>query len=1016
LKFLQFKSRKEFKMNTAIYKNFSDKYHKMIFNKFFLILLFFLCFLLIAVETSDATSILQPGFDQEFIENVAGRTRAWGIGVGDFNNDNVDDIISGDTFGDIHFFKGVSDGTFIDMGVVINMGFHDAYSLATADINNDGSQDFVLCRTGGSATPAYDGELHIYLGNGNGTFQSTGFPQQGIVIKDDEGTILDAGTDVMSLAAADVDNDGDIDIVAGDIVNSDNDTADVVLFRNQLIESGSLGWIQETILSAANVPPDPEKPPYWPPLNYLHAYGLAFGDMDNDGDQDLLVGDRASYLYVYANDGDGNFAPIRYDRIPGGTRPYAYGRLHETFTSHMPLAAGDLNDDDLIDIVAGGTDGVWEGQVDLWLNTGLDSADRPIFNSIGIIGGAGTDSRGLALGQLNLSEDNYLDIVFGNFQGDIYGLFTDLLDTDGDGILDRFDNAPFIANAPRLDMNTDGGINYLDQLDNDHDGTGDPADDDDDNDGVMDDADNCPFHSNPEQEDVDGDGWGNKCDPLMDADMDGDGVPEGPTDPDLRLRAHEAKTRWSESDTHFIIRIDALGRVFQNEFTQTLVDGAILDGEDWELKKFDSYNGIGDSPAIPDYQIPDDLSGGKSVPVTLVVIPRLIWNAFGDEDPIRWINDRIVYPNLEIGQHGTYHANNTLLGDWAEDPTRNFFSCEECGFTVEEMFQYLRIGTRTLQGNYESDPWIVQSGADPSSPRIDWSWAANPMISYAPPFNAYDTASREAEYQLGYLGFSASIFEEQNIIFSPMSYHEMFDEYGMFHASADLQVASEPPTGMSYWDYLESITEHGTLNTLLIEEVDWATRYCNDLDRLAFCPEAPGTINRENNMVDENRWQNWLTLLDYVKSNGLVMTMGDYALAMSFDNAPTVYNPDQLDSNHNGIGDIIDGVVLEAEEDAKLECEEESSLTAKLLKRGRGIADQLITFSYDANGDGSEETYTGITNHKGIASARVISSRPRGPVTFSAYWDGIVANAEDTETAIVVNKPPGPPRCPKPKK
>jgi hypothetical protein len=928
-------------------------------------------------------SVLQPGFDQSLLGDVQGpyyyNSRSWGIAVADFDEDGIDDIVSGDRAGWIHFFEGNGDGTFTDRGVVIDSSFDDAYSLAAADFDNDGYQDFVASRT----SSARDGELHLYLGNGDGSFDAfgPGWAQDGIVIGD-------AGTDVMSLAAADVDNDGDIDIVAGDIDTADGptDTADVVLFRNQLVETSSLSWTMETVIAGEDrgFSPDPESPPYFPPDAYLEAYGLSFGDMDNDGDQDLLVGDIASYLYVYENDGSGNFAPIRYNKF--SNRPYAYDRLHNTFTSHMPLAAGDLNGDYLVDFVAGGADGIWDGQVDLWLNTGLDGAGNPMFNYAGIIGGGGTDARGLALGQLD---------PFGNQEGEIWGLFTDVLDSDGDGIIDQFDNAPGIWNAPRLDMNTDGGINFLDQLDNDHDGIGDPADDDDDNDGVLDGADNCPFHSNPGQEDIDGDGWGDPCDPLMDADLDNDGIPDGPTDPGLWLRALDAKARWSESQTHFIVRIDALGRAFQNEFTQTLVDGATLDETDWDLKKFDNYNGIGDAPATPGYQIPLDLPGGMNVPVTVVVIPKQIWDAFGDPDPIWWINDRIVNPNLEIGQHGTYHADNTLRGDWALDPVRKWFSCEECGFTVEEMFQYLRVGTRTLLGDY-SDPWIMDSGATSSSPRIDWSFAANPLVSYAPPYNAYDTAGREAEYQLGYLGFSASIYEEYSTVFSPVPYHEMFDEFGMFHASADLQVASETPSGFSsYQAYLDFITEYGGLNTWLIEEVDWATRYCNDLERLATCPAAPGAINRENNMVDLNRWQNWLTLLDHARSNGQVMTLGDYSLAMSFDNAPTVSNPDQQDSDHDGIGDVIDGAALVAN-DVELECGKEISLTAKLHIGELGIADQSIIFTYDADGDGSKETDSSMTNADGIASIMVLFSGPGSTGSFSADWDGIVATASDT--------------------
>jgi hypothetical protein len=621
---------------------------------------------------------------------------------------------------------------------------------------------------------------------------------------------------------------------------------------------------------------------------------------------------------VYRNDGSGSFQPLRYDRVPGGTRPFAYARLHENFSFQMPLAAGDLNGDGLVDFASAvqtGDNGDFPAEVDVWLNAGNDASGRPLFVGGGVVSdpGSGTDARGLALGQLDPQVDLALDIVFGNYEttvgggGQLFALFADLTDSDGDGIIDDLDNAPLDFNPPVLDMNTDGALNRFDQLDADADGVGDPADADDDDDGVLDEGDLCPLVPDPDQLDHDGDGLGDACDPLNDSDSDGDGVFDGPLDLDLLARALDAKARWARSDTHFVIRIDALSRVFQNEFVQTFTDAAILDPASWDVKKLENYNGIGDDPALPGYQVPADLPGGRSTPVTLITIPRLLWNAFGDTDPIRWINDRNANANLELGQHGTYHANNTPFGDWADQPDRFFFSCDECGFDLLTVFQYLRIGKRTLLGEYELDPWIQQSGADASSPRIDWSDAANPLIAYAPPFNASDPTSREAEARLGYRGFSASVFEEQSPIFTPEGSHqEQFDPFGMFHASADIEVDPEAPAGMTYREFLASITQPGGINTWLIEEVSWSTRYCNDVERLEPCAAAPGGINRENNMVDPERWANWLTLLDYANETGEVMTLGDLALARATDNCPSIVNPDQADGDADGVGDACD--------------------------------------------------------------------------------------------------------------
>ncbi len=87
-------------------------------------------------------------------------------------------------------------------------------------------------------------------------------------------------------------------------------------------------------------------------------------------------------------------------------------------------------------------------------------------------------------------------------------------DTDNDGVLDRTDNCPAIANG--------------DQADADEDGIGDVCDatplPDADGDSISDDRDNCPTVSNTNQADADGDGIGDVCDGTPIPDVDGDSI------------------------------------------------------------------------------------------------------------------------------------------------------------------------------------------------------------------------------------------------------------------------------------------------------------------------------------------------------------------------------------------------------------------------------------------------------------------------------------------------------------
>ena len=67
-------------------------------------------------------------------------------------------------------------------------------------------------------------------------------------------------------------------------------------------------------------------------------------DVDGDGDQDFVIGNQGDSLDIYLGDGNGNFATARhFDNLPGV----------------CDINAGDFNGDGDLDIVFGGTDGVY---------------------------------------------------------------------------------------------------------------------------------------------------------------------------------------------------------------------------------------------------------------------------------------------------------------------------------------------------------------------------------------------------------------------------------------------------------------------------------------------------------------------------------------------------------------------------------------------------------------------------------------------------------------------------------
>jgi hypothetical protein len=999
-----------------------------------------LCFSLFTPAKAQIAAQWDPFFAApvtigDFYSPVLQNPRTFGIAAGDFTNDDHVDLVIGRALGQVYLSTGDGLGGFTDP-LLTQLPWKqtalNTWAFAAGDLNADTYLDVIWGATaassgctvivpsgqtcagvGGTTITVNDGEVRVFYGNGDGTFQQN--PYYVSTALHNAGTLLaDIGTDAGSLTTGDVDGDNDLDVIAGG--------GDTSFFYVKLLRQGPAGIF--TIENIVNIVYTTAltAPVYYPPLTLnVSPWGLAAGDIDGDGDLDLWVCDRGLYVYYYQNDGGGIFTLIPGNKLAGRENAFL---VHDSYRAALgytgSLGSGDINGDGMADLAIGLQSGGQSAPVANDGNILLDVSAGTDFLNLGSVADIGMIARGVIV--IDVNEDGYLDIIGGDYAGRIsYLRQLAPLDTDLDGISDYLDNAPLIANAPRLDMNTDASRNYHDQLDNDFDTVlgdpeipdgwirlGDVADPDDDNDTLGDDTDNCVYVANPDQADIDLDGIGDACDPLEDIDTDGDSILDGPMPADpYYAEALAAKIKMSQGSTYFIIRIDALGRWFQNEFTQIMTDAGILDPDEWAIKCWENYQSedgayepCGTDEGLPGQTL--ELAGGKQVPISLVVIPKQLWT---DEPVVTWINDRNDQIELEIAQHGSYHTNNTPNGDWADDPALNIYSCETCGLSEAENFEFLKVGYDTLVGNY-SNKWVAESGATISSPFIDWSTSINPLISYAPPYNASDTLSRDATAQLGYKSFSASKYEELSEYlgwaFSPEGSHmEDFDPFGMFHASADLQV--NPPLtpgdvydATAYTDYLNSITEIGGLNTWLIEEVEWSGRPNNTE------PREEG--NRENNTVYLPRWAAWMTLLDFVKSypDGVALTLGEVALAKAFDNAPTVSNPGQADENNNGIGDVIEGVTLTAAP-AELTRNQTGTL-AITLENGylMPLADQTVTFSFDQDGDGTAETFTDITNAAGLAEVSVITTRPAGAYTFNASWDGLRGVTAETMGIVFV--------------
>ncbi|HRO74567.1 MAG TPA: FG-GAP-like repeat-containing protein [Crocinitomicaceae bacterium] len=142
-------------------------------------------------------------------------------------------------------------------------------SIAFADVDNDGDQDVLITGHNGTAPIS-----KLYTNDGSGNFtEVVGTPFEHVYLS--------------SIAFADVDNDGDQDV----LITGHNGTAPI----SKLYTNDGSGNFTEVVT----------------PFDGVAYSSIAFADVDNDGNQDVLItGQNNSYQFVsklYTNDGSGVF-------------------------------------------------------------------------------------------------------------------------------------------------------------------------------------------------------------------------------------------------------------------------------------------------------------------------------------------------------------------------------------------------------------------------------------------------------------------------------------------------------------------------------------------------------------------------------------------------------------------------------------------------------------------------------------------------------------------------------------
>ncbi|MDZ4750052.1 MAG: FG-GAP-like repeat-containing protein [Flavobacteriales bacterium] len=331
--------------------------------------------LYIAYQNMDGT------FTEEFYGTVSG-DQQWGMAVGNMDNDDHLDVLSGGYYDNVQVMRITSQGNGDQVELDDPSGiFMQACNFG--DINNDGWLDVFACHDDGPA------RIWINDGAGNLVHNTTAINTSVYAGSDNSGNY--------GSVFSDVDRDGDLDLFVAKCRQFINDPYDPRRTNLLFINDGNNNYTDEA----------PERGL----VNLQQSWTVDFADVDNDGDFDCLLTTHSGTLELYLNDGAGYFTEVTLgsgldvsafflqakfadfdndgfvDLVhSGGTHRFFHNNGDLTFTEMEmfpytdemhSFAIGDLNHDGHLDLYASYGDGYVDADNShpdrLWLNEGNDN-------------------------------------------------------------------------------------------------------------------------------------------------------------------------------------------------------------------------------------------------------------------------------------------------------------------------------------------------------------------------------------------------------------------------------------------------------------------------------------------------------------------------------------------------------------------------------------------------------------------------------------------------------------------